>query len=280
MKKTLHKLKELRVLQYGILSVIAFVQIYPLLWLLTFSLKTNQEIFGKNPLALPKHMMWSNFSNVLFNGNLLKYLLNSFFVTAVVIIISTLISAMAAYAIARMNWKFRDNMLTIFLLGLMIPMQATLLPLFLFLKKTGAYNTYWALILPYIGFAIPMAIYILVGFFKTIPWEMEESAFLDGANIFEIFAYIMIPLIRPALATVAIFTYLACWNELMFAITFISKDAFKTLTVGIMGMVGMYATKWGELGAGLVVATVPTILIYVLMSKQVEKSFTTGAVKG
>jgi len=162
----------------------------------------------------------------------------------------------------------------------MIPIQATLLPLFLFLNKSGMYNTPLALILPYIGFAIPMAMYILVGFFKTIPWEMEESSFIDGANLFQIFYHIMLPLIKPAIATVSIFTYLSCWNELMFAITFISKEEFKTLTVGIMGMVGMYATRWGELGAGLVVATLPTLIIYVLMSKQVEKSFTTGAVKG
>lgn len=266
--------------QYLILFAIAFIQIYPLFWLLTFSLKTNQEIFGANPMALPEQLRWSNYETVLFDGNILRYLLNSVIVTGVVIAISSLISAMAAYAIARMRWKWSDRVLMIFLLGLMIPMQATLLPLFLFLKRTGIYNTYWALILPYIGFAIPMAIYILVGFFRTIPWEMEESAFIDGANLFQIFRFIMIPLIKPAIATVSIFTYLSCWNELMFAITFISKQEFKTLTVGIMGMVGMYATRWGELGAGLVVATLPTLVIYILMSKQVEKSFTAGAVKG
>ncbi|WP_105616756.1 carbohydrate ABC transporter permease [Vallitalea okinawensis] len=269
-----------KIFQYTVLILIACVQIYPLIWLLTFSLKSNQEIFGANPMALPEKYMFSNYSKILFEGNLIRYFFNSTFVTFVSIAISTLLSAMAAYAIARMRWKWKDNMLTLFLIGLMIPMQATLLPLFLFLRKTGAYNTYFALILPYVGFAIPMAIYIFVGFLKSIPQEMEESAFIDGANLFQIFGRIMLPLIKPAMATVAIFTYLACWNELMFAITFISKEEFKTLTVGIMGMVGMYATRWGELGAGLVVATMPTIIIYVLMSKQVEKSFTTGAVKG
>lgn len=278
--KSLNNKNLFKFFQYFALGLIAFIQVYPLFWLLTFSLKSNTEIFGANPMALPKEFLISNYETILFEGNLLKYLFNSTFVTFLAIIGSSIVSAMAAYAIARMNWRAKDNVLTMFLMGLMIPMQATLLPLFLFLKKSGAYNTYWALILPYIGFAIPMAIYIFVGFFKTIPREMEESAFIDGANIFQIFGRIMIPLIKPAMATVAIFTYLACWNELMFAITFISKEEFKTLTVGIMGMVGMYATRWGELGAGLVVATLPTIIIYVSMSKQVEKSFTTGAVKG
>lgn len=269
-----------KVLQLLILLIIAIIQVYPLIWLVMFSLKSNQEIFGPNPLALPKQLLWGNFSRVLFDGNLIKYLINSIIVTVVTVIISSIVAAMASYAIARMRWKMSGTVLTVFLLGMMIPMQATLLPLFIFLKKSGLYNSYWALILPYIGFALPMAIFVLVGIFRTIPLEMEESAFIDGANLFQIFTKIMLPLIRPAIATIAIFTYLSCWNELMFAITFISKQEFKTLTVGIMGMVGMYATRWGELGAGLVVATIPTVIIYILMSGQVEKSFTTGAVKG
>lgn len=269
-----------RSVEYLILGLVAIIQIYPLFWLLTFSLKSNQEIFGKKAMALPEKLLWQNYSKILFDGNLIRYLFNSFLVTAVTIIVTVLLAAMAAYAIARMRWKWNQVVLTIILLGLMIPLQATLLPLFLFLKKTGIYNTYWALILPYIGFAIPMAVFILVGFFKTIPIEMEESAFIDGASIYQIFRGIMLPLIKPAIATVSIFTYLSCWNELMFAITFISEQSYKTLTVGIMGMVGVYATRWGELGAGLVVATLPTIVIYLLMSKQVEKSFTTGALKG
>lgn len=273
--------KILKVVQFISLSLIALIQVYPLIYLLTFSLKTNLEIFGPDPLALPKKIIWSNYSGVLFDGNLIRYLLNSIVVTSVTVIISSVFAAMAAYAIARMNWKLSGTALTIFLLGVMIPMQATLLPLFLFLKKSGLYNSYWALILPYIGFALPLSIYVLVGFFKTMPFEMEESAFMDGGNIFQIFTKIMLPLIKPAIAIVSIFTYLSCWNELMFAITFISKQQFKTLTVGIMGMVGIYATRWGELGAGLVVGTIPTVIAYILMSGQVEKSIATGgAVKG
>ena len=179
-----------------------------------------------------------------------------------------------------MKWKWSNATLLFFLMGMMIPLHATLVPLFIFLKRTNLYDTPFALILPYVAFAIPMAIYIFVGFFKTIPTEMEEAACLDGMSIYGIFVKIMVPLIRPAIATVAIFTYLSCWNELMFAISFISKPQWKTLTVGIMGMVGMYATNWGALGAGLVVATVPTLIIYLLMSGEIQKSFTTGAIKG
>jgi raffinose/stachyose/melibiose transport system permease protein len=264
----------------AILLLIAAIQIYPLIWLIMFSLKSNQEIFGKNPLAFPQELLWGNYARALLDGNIGRYLTNSVIVTAASVIITSLLAAMASYAIARMQWKLSQTMLVIFLLGLMIPMHSTLLPLFIFLKKTQMYNTYAALILPYIGFSLPMAIFVLVGFFGTLPRELEESACLDGANIYQTFASIMLPLVKPAVATISIFTYLACWNELMFATTFVSQQEYKTLTVGIMGMVGQYATRWGELGAGLVIATIPTVAIYISMSKQVQKSFTAGALKG
>ncbi len=265
---------------YITLIIIALIQIFPLYWLFIFSLKNNKEIFGKNPLALPTEFHFENYADVLSKGNVARYFMNSVLVTFLTILISTIISAMAAYAIARMTWKLSNKVLLFFLSGMMIPLHATLLPLFVFLKRTKLYDTPIALILPYVAFAIPMAIYIFVGFFKTLPRELEEAACLDGLNIYGIFTKIMLPLIRPAIATVSIFTYLSCWNELMFAISFISKQQWKTLTVGIMGMVGMYATNWGALGAGLVVATAPTLIIYLLMSNQIQKSFTTGALKG
>ena len=269
-----------KVILYTVLIMIALVQLFPLYWLFTFSLKDNMQIFGTNPLGLPTTYHFENFTDVLQRGNVASFLFNSFLVTASTIVISTILSTMAAYAIARMKWKWSNRTLLFFLMGMMIPLHATLVPLFIFLKRTRLYDTPFALILPYVAFAIPMAIYIFVGFFKTIPTEMEEAACLDGMSIYGIFLRIMAPLIRPAIATVAIFTYLSCWNELMFAISFISKQQWKTLTVGIMGMVGMYATNWGALGAGLVVATVPTLAIYLLMSGEIQKSFTTGALKG
>ena len=269
-----------KVLLYTALIAIALVQVFPLYWLFTFSLKDNLQIFGTNPLGLPTTYHLENFSNVLEQGKVGIFLFNSFLVTISTILVSTILSTMAAYAIARMKWKWGNPTLIFFLMGMMIPLHATLVPLFIFLKRTRLYDTPFALILPYTAFAIPMAIYIFVGFFRTIPREMEEAACLDGMDIYRIFTRIMVPLIRPAIATVAIFTYLSCWNELMFAISFISSPQRRTLTVGIMNMVGMYATNWGALGAGLVVATVPTLIIYLLMSGEIQKSFTTGALKG
>ncbi|OXT09579.1 sugar ABC transporter permease [Thermoanaerobacterium thermosaccharolyticum] len=264
----------------AMLVIWAIIQLYPLFWLFLFSVKNNTEIFGGNILGFPRIWQWSNYSEALSSGNVGRYFINSSIVTVLTIVISSILVATSAYAIVRMKWKYSKIVLTIFLMGMMVPIHATLLPLFIILKNLNLLNTYASLVIPYVAFAIPMGIFILTGFLYTIPRELEESAFLDGCSIYKSFYYIILPLIRPALATIAIFTYLSTWNELMFANTFINNDAIKTLTVGIMSLSGQYQTEWGPIGAGLVIATIPTILIYVLLSEQVQKSLVVGAVKG
>lgn len=263
-----------------ILAVIAIIQIFPLVWLIFFSLKSNAEIFGGNIIGLPQKFLWENYKNAFVGGKVGLFFVNSVIVTGVTIIISGVLSSMAAYAIVRMKWKLSKPVLTLFLLGMMIPLHAALLPLFLILKNLNLYDTPWALIVPYTAFSLPMAIFILSSFLQAIPKELEEAALIDGCNIYQAFFKIIVPILKPALATVSIFTYLSTWNELMFAVTFISKQEYKTLTVGIMSMVGQYSTNWGPIGAGLVTATLPTIVIYILMSGQVQKSLISGAVKG
>lgn len=262
------------------LSVWAFIQIYPLFWLLLFSFKSNDEIFGGNIMGIPHKWLISNYVTALTSGNVFRYFLNSVIVTGITIIISSALIASASYAIARMKWKLSKPVLFIFLMGMMIPINATLLPIFLILQKVKLLNTYLALILPYIAFALPMGIFILTSFMISIPRELEEAAFIDGCNVYQVFIKIIIPIVRPALATIAIFTYLSSWNELMFANTFINDEVKKTLTVGIMSLSGQYLTNWGPIGAGLVIATVPTIVIYALLSEQVQQSLVAGAIKG
>lgn len=264
-----------------LLIAYAIVQIYPFIWLIFSSLKTNSELFGGNVVGLPNHFLWSNYKDAFFGGKVGLYLFNSALVTSVTIIITILISCMAAYAITRLKWKLSKLAMTFFLLGMMIPIHATLLPLFITFRNTHMLNTYWSLILPYVGFGIPIAMYILAGFMQKIPKEMEESAFIDGAGVFASFYKIILPMVKPAMSTVAIFTFLSSWNELMFAITFISKSQFRTLTVGLQSMVGQYGSKWGPINAGLVIGTIPTIVIYSFLSKEIQHSLAAaGAVKG
>jgi raffinose/stachyose/melibiose transport system permease protein len=266
--------------KYTVLSLFALIQLFPLYWLFSFSLKDNAEIFSKNTLGLPAVFHWEHYVNMFKAANIDTYLINSVIVTFASILISTALAAMSPYDIPRLKWKQSNKVLLLFLAGMMIPLHATLVPLLVMFTRTHIYDTYWALILPYSAFALPIAIFIFVGFMQTIPRELIEAACIDGMNIYGVFTRIMLPLIRPAIATVAIFTYLSCWNELMFAIAFMGGETHKTITAGVLSMVGRYSTQWGQVGAGLVIATIPTLVVYILLSKQIQKSFTTGALKG
>ena len=257
-----------------------FLCVFPLYWLLSFSLKDNTEIFGGNIAGLPHNWLFTNYASALVGAKVGIYLLNSVIVTAATIAVTCLLSLMASYALTRMKWRGQKAMLQFFLLGLMIPIHAALLPLFLVLSKMHLISTHMALILPYTGFALPMGIMIITGFIDGIPHELEEAGCIDGASIYQIFFRIIMPILMPAAATVMIFTFLQSWNELLFAQIFISKENVKTLTAGIQSMYGQYQTDWGPIGAALVVATLPTLIIYLCMSGQVQKSLAAGAVKG
>lgn len=269
-----------KIIVFILLSLFALVQLFPLYWLLTYSLKSNVEIFGENVVGLPQTWRWINYVKALSDGGIFTYFMNSVFYSLVTVMVTGIITAMAAYAIARMKWKLKGLVFTIFTLGIMIPTQAALLPLFQVLDKLGLKGGYMGLLIPYIAFAIPMSIMILVGFYKGIPKELEEAAYIDGSGIFRCFVLIILPITKPALATATIFTFLGSWNELMFANTLVDSSKYRTLPVGIMSFAGQYSTDWGLIGAGMVIATLPTILIYFLLSNQVQESLVMGAVKG
>ena len=262
------------------LALWALIQIFPLYWLVSFSFKDNTEIFQGNMIGLPKVWHFENYRTAFMGGNVGRYLMNSIIVTGVSIAIVVAAALMASYALVRMTWKWRKTTQLIFIMGITIPIHAALLPVFIMLRSAHLINTYWSLILPYAAFAIPMAIMICSGFIAGIPKEMEEAACIDGCNIYTTFFKIIVPLMRPAIATIAIFTFLQTWNELMFAVVFISDPKYRTLTVGIQSLVGQYTTDWGPIGAGLVVATFPIIIIYIILSRQVQESLIAGSIKG
>ncbi|EPR09999.1 carbohydrate ABC transporter permease [Ruminiclostridium papyrosolvens] len=269
-----------KTLMYAVLFIVAVIQLFPLYWMFSFSLKDNSEIFGGNPIGLPSKWLWSNYSSALLQGNVGKYFMNSVIVTAATIILTSIIAVMASYALTRMVFKLRKPLNSFFVLGLTVPLHSALLPIFIMLRNLKMVNSYWALIVPYTAFAIPMALLIFSGFMSSIPREMEEAACIDGCSIYKIFFSIILPLMKPAIATVTIFTFLQAWNELMYAVVFISDAKYKTLTVGIQSLAGQYTTEWGPIGAGLMVATIPTLIIYSIMSKKVQDSLVVGAVKG
>ncbi|RCX16596.1 raffinose/stachyose/melibiose transport system permease protein [Anaerobacterium chartisolvens] len=269
-----------QILLYAMLFAIAVIQLFPLYWMITFSLKSNSEIFGGNPVGLPGEWLWSNYSKAFIGGNVGQYFLNSVIVTGVTIVLTAAISLMASYALTRMVFKLKGRLNALFILGLTVPIHSALLPIFIMLRSFKLINSYAALIIPYTAFAIPMAILIFSGFMASVPRELEEAACIDGCSVYRIFYSIIFPLMKPAIATIAIFTFLQAWNELMFAVVFINDAKYKTLTVGIQSLAGQYTVEWGPMGAGLTVATIPTLIIYALMSKKVQDSLVVGAVKG
>ncbi|AEI45597.1 carbohydrate ABC transporter permease [Paenibacillus mucilaginosus] len=262
------------------LSTLVVTQLYPLLWLLTYSLKTNEEILSGSFFSLPQVAQWSNYTDALEAGNYWRYLFNSFFVTSVTMASVIVLAAMAAYAITRFQWKYGQLLMLIFLLGMMIPLQSTLLPLMIIFKNMGILNTHLALILPYVAFSTPLAVFILSGFLKTIPHELEESAVMDGANVYRTFWSIILPISVPPIMTVCILTFINIWNEYILASTFISAERLKTLPFGVNSFVSQYSVNYGAIGAFLVLGALPVIVIYFLLSEKITKGMVAGAVKG
>ncbi len=254
--------------------------LFPVYWMFTFSLKNNKEIFGENVIGLPKEWLWSNYAKALNTGKMGLYFLNSAVVATATILITLAVALLATFALTRLVWKQRRQLNKFFMLGLTIPIHASILPVYVTLNKLHMLNTYWALIIPYSAFSLAMAILVCTGFMNEIPRELDESACIDGCSIWGIFFRIIVPLMKPAVATVGIYTFLQCWNELMFANVFVSSGNLRTLPVGVQQLSGQYTTEWGPIGAALVLATFPMLFIYIFLSKKIQDSFVAGAIKG
>ena len=272
--------KKLPILKYFLLILVACVQIYPFFWMLFFSLKDNNQIFSMNVMGLPNPVQWANYTAAVQNGHILQFFFNSTVVTFFAMALTLLLSLMLAYAISRMRWKFGRPLLIIFLLGIMIPAQAIVLPVFLMITRLHLYNTRISLILVYTVITLPVSIYILSAYMRNLPQELEESAALDGADIYRIFFRIITPIVKPAIITVLILNFIGMWNELLLSYILISKTNLLTLTVGLLTMQAKYNTAWGPIGAALVISSFPTVLIYLFLNKHIQESFIMGSVKG
>ncbi|MEW9699417.1 carbohydrate ABC transporter permease [Paenibacillus sp. SI8] len=274
------RLSIVKVLVIVLLSALVVTQVYPLLWLLIYSLKTNEEILSGRFFALPASLQWRNFSDAVQSGHYFQYLKNSLFVTSLTMVLVLLLSSLTSFAIARFKWKYGQAVLLIFLVGLMIPLQATLLPLMIIFKNMHILNTHLSIILPYVAFQTPIAVFILSGFMKSIPNEIEESAIMDGAGVFRTFRSIILPISVPPMMTVCILTFISIWNEYILAATFISSERLKTLPFGVNSFVSQYSVNYGAIGAFLVLGALPVILIYFLLADKITKGMVAGAVKG
>jgi raffinose/stachyose/melibiose transport system permease protein len=279
MKDNKTKSNIIMVVIYVFLVLVALIYILPLLWVFMVSFKTNAEIFT-SPFALPESFYLDNFTFAWTAGKLGVATWNSFVVCTVTLILSMVIGSMAAFAIARMRWKLAKPCMTYFLLGMMIPVHCVMIPLFTRFAKIGLSNSLTGLILPYLTFSLPTTIFIMTGFFEGMPNELIESACIDGASIYEIFFKIALPLSRTGLFVTGLMTFVANWNELLLAMVFISDDNKKTLPVSLSKFVGPYNTNYSQMFAAIIIAIIPTVVVYCAFSNQIVDGLTAGAVKG
>lgn len=268
-----------KVIIYIILSLLVLVYLLPLLWMVSVSLKTNKEVFA-SPFALPEILQLGNYIFSWINGNLGIATMNSAIVCIATLVISMIIGAMAAFAIARLRWKMSNTTMTYFMIGMMVPVHCVLIPLFKQFSDLGLTDSLTGLIIPYTAFSLPMTVFLLVGFFKSMPGEMFEAACIDGCNIYECFLKIALPLSKTGLFVAGLMTFVANWNELLLAMVFISEPAKKTLPVTLTYFVGPYSTNYVQMFAAIIIAIIPTIIVYSLFSNQIVEGLTTGAIKG
>ena len=268
-----------KIIIYIFLVCMAVLYLAPLVWVFNVSFKTNAEIFAA-PFALPKAPTMENFSFAWTAGKLGIATLNSFIVCFITLGLSLVIGSMAAFAIGRLRWKLAKAAMTYFLLGMMIPVHCVLIPLFTRFAKVNLTNNLTGLILPYLTFALPITIFIMTGFFESMPNELIESACIDGATIYEIFFKICLPLGKTGLFVTGLMTFIGNWNELLLAMVFISDEAKKTLPVSLSKFVGPYNTNYSQMFAAIIIAIIPTIIVYCAFSNQIVDGLTAGAVKG
>lgn len=264
---------------YVILLLFTVVNAYPILWMIMNSFKTGQE-FSFDPFGLPNEWVLVNYVEAWVTANIGTYFFNSLFVGIVALLICIMIGAFASYFLARFRFRGRNLIYGFFVVGLLVPIHATLVPMFILMQKLGFLNTPLALIFPYVAFNLSITIFLLTSFMSSFPKEIEESAIMDGCGPFRIFWSIILPMSRPAIATAVILNFINNWNEFSFALVLINDKALSTLPLGLANFAGEYTTNYTAQMAGLTLVLIPTILFYLVMEKQIVNGMTQGAVKG
>jgi raffinose/stachyose/melibiose transport system permease protein len=267
-----------KALMWTVLVAFAVVQIFPLVWLFDFSFAGNNEFFTSGLLIWPDKIQWSNYTKAFVDGHFLLYLRNSLVINTLAVLLVLLLSVMSAYAVTRMRWKLSSTARNIILLGMMIPIHATLIPNYMIYDFLGIRDTIWALLLPYVACSLPQGLFLTSSYMDAIPREIEEAAIIDGCGTFRLIGKIIVPMMKPSLVTVAIMTYLNNWNEFMMARTYLSGQ-WKTLPFTILEFTGQYRSNYGVQFAAMLLSALPAIIIYIMLSKQITKGVTMGAVK-
>lgn len=268
-----------KVLLYVILIFLALIWVVPMFTLIATAIKSKSDFYsGAGLFSLPESIAWENFVNAITKGRLLTYMKNDLIICILKVPLGIFIEAMAAFALTRLNVKHRTGIFIFFLIGMMLPMQTALVPINVVFSKLGLMNSYFGLFYVYVGFGISFGILILRGFFNGIPKELDEAAYLDGCTKWQLFYKIILPVAKPAVATLIISDFLSTWNEYLLASVIINDNAKKTVPVGIMTFVGEHGTDYGYLCAGVLLSVVPVLVVYLLFQRHFVEGMA-GAVK-
>ncbi|MEV0919117.1 carbohydrate ABC transporter permease [Streptomyces sp. NPDC049967] len=264
-----------------VVTLLLVVEIYPLIWMLLTSLKSNDDYLNNSTWSLPTTWEWGNYTEAWTTGHLGLYVQNSLLAVLPALALMLLLGTAAGFALQIMVWKGRSLTLMVFLAGMMVPPQMILLPLFTVYFQTGLSGTLWPLILTYTGTGLPLTVFMMATYYRTVPRELFEAATIDGAGILRAFWTISVPLVRNALLTVGLVQFFFIWNDLLIALTFTNNQDLRTIQVGLLNFTGDFgATQYGPLFAAICINVFGTLLIYLFLNQKVMKGLTSGAVKG
>lgn len=263
------------------LGLWAVAVIFPMLWLIFSSFKTDQELFF-SPWAPPKVLQWDNFARAWTSAHVGDFFFNTLIVVIPALFITLIVSAMAAYVLARFDFIGNRFVFYLFLAGMLFPVFLALVPLFALVNKMGLLNSFAGLILVYVAYSLPFTIFFLTGFFKTLPSELAEAGIIDGANEYQVFFKIMLPIASPGLISMGIFNFLGMWNQYILPLVLVTQEDKYVLSQGLYFMLAkqFYQNDWSALFAALTIIMIPTLIIYAIFQRQIQSGLTTGALKG
>lgn len=267
-----------KIVAWVLLLLLAFVNIYPIAIMVLSSFKTTREIFMK-PFALPKEFKWQNYVSAWERANFAGYFKNSILVTALSIAAIIFVSSMAAYVIARFEFRFRKLLYLYLIAGIALPTRLAIIPIFLLIRSVNLQDTLTSLVAVYTAGGVAFSMFLLVNFFKKLPRDLEDSARIDGAGPFRIYWQIDLPLLKPAMVTVAMFNFIDVWNDFFFPLILLASKSKKTIPLGLQAFFGEYTVEWDMLFAALNISVLPVLLVFIILSRQFIAGLTEGALK-
>lgn len=262
-----------------IVLVFLLLTLYPILFVLLTSLKTTDE-FYTNIWGLPHHYAWSNYSKAWTDAHIGRYFATSVTVVGISVVCVVVLGALAGYALARLHVPYAETILLLVLLPTFLPSETVIMPLYIMMSKMKLIGTHISLILPYIGWSLPMTIYIFQAFFKSLPSELLEAARVDGCTETKTFTRVTAPLMLPAIATCSIFAFVGLWGELLWASIALSTTSLRTIPFGVISFKSQFATDWGPMTAAICIVLIPLVVFFLFVQKYFIQGVTGGAVKG